>query len=58
MVAAFKKVEGVTDAKVDFAKKLATVTFDPGKTTEEKVGKALEGSKYSCKKEEKKEGGG
>ena len=29
---ALERVPGVTDAKVDFAKKIATVSFDPDKT--------------------------
>lgn len=52
MVTAFKKVDGVTDATVDFKKKTATVTYDPAKTSEEKVLGALKDTKFSASKPE------
>ena len=54
MVTAFKKVEGVTDASVDFKAKTATVTYDPAKTNEEKVSGALKGTKFTASKPEEK----
>lgn len=56
VVTAFKKADGVVDAEVVFAKKLAIVTYDPQKTNPDKLVKALEGTKYQAVKEnEKKE---
>ena len=58
MVTAFKKVEGVSDAKATCDDMTATVTYDPAKTTEEKLAKALEGTRFknAGKVEPKKEG--
>ena len=50
---ALKKVDGVTDAKAEFATKTATVTFDPAKTNVEELMKATAnaGYKSTLKKE-------
>lgn len=37
---ALEKVAGVTDARVDYEKKTATVQYDPDKTSPEKLTKA------------------
>ncbi len=37
---AMKRVDGVIDAKVDFDRKIATVTFDDSRTTVEKIAEA------------------
>jgi mercuric ion binding protein len=50
VVTAFKKAEGVSDAKVDFAEKTATITYDPAKTTPEKLTEALKGTRYTAAK--------
>ena len=57
VVTAFKKVDGVTDAKAIMDPMTATVTYDPAKTNEEKLAKALEGTRYKItgKVEAKKE---
>ena len=54
VVTAFKKADGVTDATVDFAKKIAVVTYDPAKTSPDKLVDALKGTKYTATKQEEK----
>ena len=48
MVTAFKKVEGVKDAKMDLAKVTVSVTYDPAKTEEKKILKSIDGSGYKA----------
>jgi len=57
VVTAFKKVDGVSDAKASCTDMTATIIYDPAKATEETLVKALEGTKYknAGKAEPKKE---
>lgn len=49
MVTALKKCDGVIDAKADCGKGLATVTFDPKKTSVETLVKEpLKGTKFAA----------
>ena len=49
VVTAYKKSEGVTEAKVDYGKSTVAVTYDPKKITEETlVTEVLKGTKYSA----------
>lgn len=48
MVTAFKKVDGVTEAVADCKKGTAVVTFDPKKTSKDKLVEALKGTKYTA----------
>ena len=51
MVTAFKKVDGVSDVKTDYAKATATVVFDPKKTSVEKLREnGLKDTKYKVEK--------
>jgi periplasmic mercuric ion binding protein len=43
---ALEKVSGVTSAKVDFEKKTASVTFDPGKASPDTLTKATSDAGY------------
>jgi copper chaperone CopZ len=42
--------KGVKDIKVDLEKKEVTLVYNPTKTTEEKLKKAIEELGYTCKK--------
>ncbi|NOY45517.1 MAG: heavy-metal-associated domain-containing protein [Deltaproteobacteria bacterium] len=44
--AALKKVEGVRDARVSFREKRAVVTYDPERTSEEALVKAVESTGF------------
>lgn len=54
MVTAFKKCEGVSEAKVDCKSAVATVTYDPAKTNPDNLLAALKGTKYTATKHEEK----
>ena len=54
MVTAFKKFDGVTECKVDFKAKTATVDFDPSKTDKAKVIAALKETRFTAKLPEEK----
>jgi copper chaperone CopZ len=44
--------KGVKDLKVNLDKKQVTVKYDPAKTSEEKLEKAITGLEFTCKKTE------
>jgi copper chaperone CopZ len=47
--------KGVKDLKIDLDKKSVTVKYDPAKTNEEKLKKAISKLEFTCEKEEVKE---
>ena len=54
MVTAFKKHNGVIDAKIDFAEKTAEISYDPAKVKPESLPDALKGTRYAATKIESK----
>ncbi|MDR3245992.1 MAG: heavy-metal-associated domain-containing protein [Prevotellaceae bacterium] len=44
--------KGVKDLKVNLDKKTVTIKYDPSKTTEEALKKAIEGLEFTCEKAE------
>jgi copper chaperone CopZ len=44
--------KGVKDLKVNLDKKTVTIKYDPSKTTEEALKKAIEGLEFTCEKED------
>lgn len=48
MVTAYEKAEGVTKVEVDYDKKLAVISYNPAKTSVEKLIAVLKGTKYSA----------
>lgn len=44
--------KGVKDMKIDLENKKVTITYDPKKTSEEKLKKAIEGLDFKCEKPE------
>jgi len=47
------KIEGIKDYKVDFIKQTADITFDPDKTSKEKIFSKIEEKGYSCSTKKK-----
>jgi copper chaperone CopZ len=45
--------KGVKDLQVNLEKKTVKITYDPQKTTKEKLKKAIEKLEYSCEEEDK-----
>lgn len=54
VVTAFTKIDGVKDVKIDFDKKIVRVRFDSAKTDKDKLGKAVEGTKYTLSSTDEK----
>jgi copper chaperone CopZ len=47
--------EGVKDLKINLDKKLVTIKYDPKKTNEEKLKKAIEELEFTCEKPQEKD---